>query len=389
MYRYFELILAMGTAWAVSGILHFTRKENRNSPEAGFSVAVILVFLLNIFDNLLRPHLIPMSALQFIYPVTRLSYFLVGPVLFFYVRVLLNGNLKLKPEAFFHLIPFATWFIYVLIDPASLNPEIPFGSNTGIVIEHKVSPLFPFKFYWDLSINLSRLIYLLIIINILRRHKKQLPDMVSDINRRNTLSWLGTLVAVYTGLYLLNSLIYLIFPEDLLFTQVAAAVGRSLPAVLFVFLFSIFSENQNIVNYDDKNKPDKTESLSGQKYEKSGISDNESRDLYNALCSYLEQTKPYLDSELTLDMLAEQFGETRHRLSEVINRESGRRFFSFINNYRLREYRDAVKNDRYPDYTIIAVAFECGFRSSSAFYSYIKKELDMTPKQLVREINQT
>ena len=44
MYRYFELILAMGTAWALSGILRFTLPKNRKTPDSAYAIAVIIVF---------------------------------------------------------------------------------------------------------------------------------------------------------------------------------------------------------------------------------------------------------------------------------------------------------------------------------------------------------
>ena len=397
MYRYFELLLAMGTAWSLSGIIRFSLPGNRKTPDAAYAVLVISVFLLSILDNLLRPHLLPMAVLHYLYPLTRLSYFLVGPALWLYVRVLLKDDFKLKVSSLLHLLPFVIWLIYILIEPSSIHPKIRFGENPELLAGSGDTPIIPFSFFWSLSKNLSRLIYSGAILILLKRHNRNLPDRVSSIHSGNTLSWLGSLIVFYTGIYLLNSLIYLLVPEESLFSQVSAAIGRSLPAVLFVFLFSLFSENQPILavkedlgeeerRTEEKERAETCNSRS-PKYEKSGIGEEESKSLYRELFRHIESSKAYLDPELTLDMLAEQIGETRHRLSEVINRESGKRFFSFINGFRLREFREAVKSDRYPDYTILAVAFECGFRSSSAFYSLVKKELGTTPKALVREIH--
>jgi AraC-like DNA-binding protein len=396
MYRYFELMLAMGTAWSLSGIIRFSLPQNRKSPDAAFAVLVLSVFLLSILDNLLRPHLIPMSTLRFVYPLTRLSYFLVGPALWLYVRALLEGEFRLKASSLLHLLPFIIWLIYILMEPSSIHPKIRFGENPGAPAPPGNGPLISLSFFWSLSKNLSRLFYSAAILVLLRRHKRKLPDRVSSIHSGNTLSWLGALVVFYTGIYLLNSLIHLTVPEESLFAQVSAAVGRSLPAVLFVFLFSLLSEDQPVLaERTEGTLPEEMcpplespgkEGVSAPKYEKSGMGTEESRVLYDKLYRHIEHSKAYLDPELTLGMLADQMGETRHRLSEVINREAGKRFFSFINGFRLEEFRDAVRRSRYPDYTMLAVAFECGFRSSSAFYSLVKRELGTTPKALVKEI---
>lgn len=388
MYRYFELFLAMGVAWSLSGILRFSLPQNRKSADAPYAVMVITVFLLSILDNLLRPHLLPMGVLHFIYPLTRVSYYLVGPALWAYVQVLLKKDFKFRYRTLLHLIPFLVWFTYVLIEPAALHPKIPFGESASLSTESTGSPFLSLSFLWDLSASLSRLIYSVVILITLRRHTCTLPDRVSDINSRNTISWLGYLLIFYTGLYLMNSIIQLIFHEGALPTQISAGISRSLPAVLCVFLFSIFSEDQPILT--DIELPEDSmpsgEAVKGKKYEKSGMSDEECRSLYPELLRHIERSKAYVNPELTLNMLAEQMGETRHRLSELINRESGRKFFTFINMFRLEEFKEAVKTGRYPDYTILAIAMECGFSSSSAFYSLIRKELGTTPKALVKEI---
>ncbi len=392
MYRYFELLLAMGTAWSLSGIIRFSVPGKRRSPDSPYAVLVLTVFLLSILDNLLRPHLIPMAALHYIYPLTRLSYFLVGPALWLYVKVLLKEDFRLKASSLLHLIPFLIWLVYILMEPSSIHPKIQFGESPNIVADAGDLASLPFHILWTLSKNVSRLIYCAAILILLRAHYRSLPDRVSSIHSRNTLSWLGTLVVFYTGLYLLNFLISVTVSEESLFAQVSAAVGRSLPAVLFVFLFALFSEDQPVLaeRQGKEHKvdvPEESEKAHTPKYEKSGMGAEESRALYRALNRHIETSRAYLDPELTLDLLAEQMGETRHRLSEVINRESGKRFFSFINGFRLKEFQDAVKTERYPDYMILAVAFECGFRSSSAFYSLVKKELGTTPRALVRKIH--
>jgi AraC-like DNA-binding protein len=385
MNNYRELLMAMGVAWALSGICRIILVK-RQAPESPYVIAVITVFLINILDNLLRPDLIPMKILNFIYPITRLSFLLVGPSLYFYIQILLKKNFKITAKSAVHAIPFFLWFVIVLIEPENLHPQFIPGESSGIFLWQTDNPILRMSFFWDLSSNLSRLSYCAFILFRIQGHSRQLPDLVSNTNRNNTLSWLAYLILFYTGLYLLTSLITLLFPSDLLFSRIFASIGRNLPPVLFVFLFSLFSADQPILseNAGIEEKPDGAD----KKYEKSGIGDKEIKVLYSRLVNYLEQSKAYLDPELTLDLLSEQMGETRHRISEVINRESGKKFYTFINTFRIKEFLQAVETNRYPDYTILAVAFECGFRSSSAFYTLFKAEYGMTPRRYLLLRNQ-
>ncbi|MDC7126970.1 MAG: AraC family transcriptional regulator, partial [Spirochaetales bacterium] len=59
-----------------------------------------------------------------------------------------------------------------------------------------------------------------------------------------------------------------------------------------------------------------------------------------------------------------------------------------VNSYRIQAFRIAIEQNLYPQFTIIAVAFECGFRSSSTFYALFRRQTGMTPRQFVDNISQ-
>lgn len=381
MYQVFEIILAMGSAWAIIGLLRTLVLKRHKTIKDLCSIIVIAIFLLTIFDNLLRPTFISMGALKFIYPITRISYFLVGPSLLLYVLSLLEENFKLEYKHLFHIIPFIIWFIYILIDPASVNPKISFGSEINEL--NKPSPFFSLAFVWDLTLNLSRVIYSFIILRILRKHSKSIEDEYSTKNKNITLVWIKYLVVFYTGIYLVFSVIHIILAEDNEILQISAAIVRTIPAVLFVFFFSLFSEKQNSLIYSKKEEPS-----TDLKYQKSGITDEELKKIYKSIVQYVESSKIYLDSDLTLDKLSEKINISRHKISQAINHQASKRFYLFINEYRLNEFVNAIKEERYPSYTLISIAYECGFKSSSGFYSMVKNKYNVTPKVLVQKIKE-
>ncbi|MDC7236950.1 MAG: AraC family transcriptional regulator [Sphaerochaetaceae bacterium] len=383
MYQLFEIFLAMGSAWAIIGLLRITILKRKKTIKDLCSIIVIAVFLFTIFDNLLRPTFIPMGVLNFIYPITRISYFLVGPSLLFYVSSLLEENFKLVYKHLLHLIPFIIWFIYILIDPVSVNPKISFASEINEL--NNPSPIFSFAFIWDLSLNLSRVIYSCIILNILRKHSKSIEDEFSTINKNTTLVWIKYLLVFYTGIYLIFSIMHLILAEDSELLQISAAVVRTIPAVLFVFLFSLFSEKQPIL-IPAKEEAEKQNVSKESKYQKSGITDEELKQIFKSVVKYVESSKIYLDSELTLNKFSEKTDISRHKISQAINLQANKRFYLFINEYRLEEFINSIKEDRYPSYTLISIAYECGFKSSSSFYTIIKNKYNVTPKVLVQKI---
>jgi AraC-like DNA-binding protein len=158
---------------------------------------------------------------------------------------------------------------------------------------------------------------------------------------------------------------------------------RYTPSILFVFLFSLFSKKQS--NFEEPLQKQEEQIETKQKYSKSGMTDKEGKELYADLLSFIQKSKPYMDPELTLAELADKMGETRHRISEVINREAGENFYSFINDFRLEAIKSALETNQFPNYTIIAIANEFGFKSSSVFYALFKKKYKVTPKELTKQ----
>jgi len=63
-------------------------------------------------------------------------------------------------------------------------------------------------------------------------------------------------------------------------------------------------------------------------------------------------------------------------------------FYSLVNSYRLNAFLKALDENLYPGFTILAIAGECGFNSSSAFYTFFKKATGQTPKQYLKNKTQ-
>lgn len=223
---------------------------------------------------------------------------------------------------------------------------------------------------------ITRFTYSLFTLIYLHRQKSMAQENYSRLTYNNTLSWIYNLLLFYTILFLIGSFNYL----DLE-TPILVSLGitiRVIPSVIFIFFFTHFAPEQRALLDQEPE--------SSEKYRTSGITDNKSKQLYNEFLEFMKSTKVYLDPDITLNQLAEKMGITRHHLSEVINREEHSNFYSLINSYRIDEFIEAVEGNLYPDYTILAIAMECGFKSSSAFYSNFKKVKGVTPAQFIKEL---
>ncbi|MBN2859116.1 MAG: helix-turn-helix transcriptional regulator [Sphaerochaetaceae bacterium] len=369
------------------------RKKNDN-PEKAAGLFVLSVFLITILDNLIRPEFVGRGVAEMMYHISRPSYLLVGPALLVYVRALLREKGFFTYTVFLHFLPYGIWLVYAYVYPSSLHPDSIFAGNSTVLIQSPPRRMPLFNLHWDVWKNISLLIYVIIVLYLIYRHRKRVPDFYSSLDTYTTLSWFRNLLFLYAGISLFNVIVDRLIPEASEVFQVSMAVGRVLPPVLFVFFFSLFSGAPQVwipepelletgeteETQADENRQRPKRAKGEGKYEKSGLAEEESHALFNQLRMYISREKPFLEPDLTLEELAAALGETRHRLSETINREAGVKFYRFINTYRLEEFKEAVQKNRYPDYTILAVALECGFRSQSAFYNLFKEVEGMTPR---------
>ncbi|MEM0953968.1 MAG: helix-turn-helix domain-containing protein [Pseudomonadota bacterium] len=132
-----------------------------------------------------------------------------------------------------------------------------------------------------------------------------------------------------------------------------------------------------------------TSLVRAQRYAKSGLSPEQLEEIKSRLIALMENEKLFLTPDLTLPMLAEQLGASVNHVSQVINAGFGTSFFDFINNYRIREATRMLDDDVASCPTVLTVALDVGFNSTSTFYVAFKKVTGRTPAQYRRSAQQT
>ena len=94
--------------------------------------------------------------------------------------------------------------------------------------------------------------------------------------------------------------------------------------------------------------------------------------------NYLTGTKEIFTKEhITLPEFAGELAISSHQLSEYINEKKGMSFTSFINECRVQKAKILLKEKQ--NYTVLAVGFEVGFKSKSAFNAAFLKISGVTP----------
>jgi AraC-like DNA-binding protein len=100
----------------------------------------------------------------------------------------------------------------------------------------------------------------------------------------------------------------------------------------------------------------------------------------------MEKEKLYLDMDLNMDLFSNKLGLNPKLVSKVINTELNMNFHEFVNQYRVLEFMDRLKQPGHEKLTIWGHALESGFASKSTFNHIFKKYSQLTPKAYYQQI---
>lgn len=109
--------------------------------------------------------------------------------------------------------------------------------------------------------------------------------------------------------------------------------------------------------------------------------------MIDALLTYIEEEKPYLNSRLSIGDLSSKIGCTESELSQLLNNHMKINFANFINIYRVNEVKIRLNEENLSKYTLKALSEQCGFNSKTTFYRVFKNVTGMTPSEYCKSLN--
>ena len=99
----------------------------------------------------------------------------------------------------------------------------------------------------------------------------------------------------------------------------------------------------------------------------------------------MEEKRPYLNPGLSLGELADLAQTPSHQLSKLINDQFGKNFFDYINSHRIKSFQERIEKGDHHERTILSLALEAGFNSKTAFNRAFKKQTGLTPREYLRQ----
>jgi AraC-like DNA-binding protein len=321
---------------------------------------VLLNFVLS------RENRLPSSFLMVFLLMNAFS-FLMGPLLYFYVRSVVYRDFSWRSDHLIHTVPLALYLfslaIVVVIDPASL---INIGSLKAGVFGAVVMPIFAG------IISFQILSYLAASLWALRSYRVRLRDSYSSLDKLS-LSWLQLIIGGIGLIWVIGAINSMV--------AMGAREGKPWPWLSIVNMLIIFGI-ANIIIFKGLKQPEIFSGIEEKpKYEKSPLTDEESERLAGSLKVFMESRKPHLVPGLSLSDLAKEMGVPPRALSQTINSRLKKNFVDFVNSSRVEEAKRLLAESAVNGKTILEIAYEAGFNSKSVFNKAFKKHAGAPPKE--------
>lgn len=109
------------------------------------------------------------------------------------------------------------------------------------------------------------------------------------------------------------------------------------------------------------------------------------QNLLDKLILAMEQEELFLQPELSLQQLAMHLKASASQLSNTINQHYKMNFNDFINAQRVALFKAKIAAGEHLNYTLLSLAYDCGFNSKATFNRAFKKLEGVTPKDFAEK----
>lgn len=338
-----QILFLFSALGAVNGVMlaaYFFFSARRATWQQGLSNVFLGLLLLAISVRTGK------STIYYFYPDTALWFIqfglsaclLIGPLTYLYVHFHLAERQQ-KPAArwwYLHLaLPLGLIFIGVLF-PYSQHPQIWRQLIGGI------------NKYWLLCLLMAGW--------QLWRSRRLFLEGNEGSTRQTVL---------LLGVYLSSCLILIAYMSTHLTSYIVGALSFTFTVHITVMTFILLREEKAVL------------AEKKEKYQNRKLADDEAQQLLASLNQAMHEQQLFLNSNLSLAMLARKTGHSQILISQVLNDKLAQNFNHYVNEFRVAHARTLLVKE--PRLTMEQVAERSGFNSSSTFFAAFKKICGKTP----------
>jgi AraC-like DNA-binding protein len=352
-------ILIFSILQALLFSLLFLTKRKKSLPDILIGILLSILAIQTFLIFFIHNDLINNSFI-FIPIIISLLY---GPVQYLYVLKICSGNAKIQIHDLLHFISIlffsiisitfhtSTVFIKILAATSSVSGLAYCISSLHLLIKHKVNIRKHFSF--TEKVNLSWL------------HKVVIGFI---------LIWSGAVILVFLRRIFNISIsldwFYIAIPAFIFYIGYHGIKQQ----VIFSFEINAPESNSSSVNKEDS-------IINKEIYKKSGLQPIQMQVINEKMLYLMKSENLYRQSSLSLQDLSDKLNIPPHHITQTLREFNQQNFYDFVNSYRINEFKQRVDKGDAKKFSLLGIAFDCGFNSKSSFNRIFKKSTGLTPSE--------
>lgn len=378
------LLTYAGITQAVFVTLLLNNRSVCKSRANRFLSVLLLAMAFSVLHSLYAGQTMTHFAIR-AYPTGDPTFFLIAPLLWFYVQELTGHRVRLSARLWVHFIPFL-----VLVAGSLVLGYFPPAVEVRDFVSSQLRWLWT-GFWCLVVIQFSG--YLFMVNKRWLAYQSLLESEVSNTENVN-IGWVRYFMRVFVGI----TLFFLLVLVNLVHHGNISGINRLAALVLAGSILAlgykgilqneIFNVRDNVPNNVPNIAPLPPAQTDSPTTDPVLLTESKKPDqaLIDRLLQYMDTEKPYLDPELTLSGLAIRVGMGRSVLSQVINEGVGDNFYNFVNRYRVEQVKRFMADPTMQHFSLLGLALEAGFKSKSTFNLIFKRFTGLTPSEYAQTV---
>ena len=350
-----------------------------------FCISCLSVYVLIIYGLIIE--------VPYLYKITAPINFLLPPIVYLYVRIMLFNKQKLNNLDFLHIIPFLLVLINYLpfyLLPISNKKDIIQELLKDINISYKIQVGYLSEYIINIFRILQNLIYLIFQWKLIITFNKQNKNIEVEKQINNVIKWLR----IFTSLSTISLIAFILLAFTALVFQDIYADGFIFDLPDYIFASCFFIISTYLLTHPSifaglpfiKYKQTPSTLILNQTDYIPYIEQDYSTEI-RIIMDYFETKKPYLIKGLNISQLAVEINISTRLISFIMNQHFEMRFNEFINKYRVSYIKQKINESYLDSYTLNSLASEAGFSNLTTFIAAFKKIENCTPSEYLLKIN--
>jgi len=309
-----------------------------------------------------------------------------GPFLYLYTASLTNR--KLGKIELLHFAPIAIGYLFLIpFFGIPSSEKITVYENSGLGYEGLMTVFYAL-------ILASGIIYPFLAFLKLLKHERNIINQFTYTETIN-LAWLRYLIIGTSIIWL----VVILGNDEQIFSTVVAYIffigyfgikqvgifTNKVPTVDALVPNKDIEKNSPISSISDSDNEVPADQPSKIKYEKSGLKLEDLQAIHIKLKLLMLQEKLYKNPELTLAEISQKLSVHPNVLSQVINSIEQKNLYDYVNQQRVDEFKRLVLLPENQKFTLLSLAYECGYNSKTAFNRNFKKETGLSPTAYLKQ----